>query len=161
MLAMSPEVNSFDHEIEETEEILSNTAKEGGLHRARFTNSVLPFWCQKAIKKNTFFSFFFLFRFTSRVAVICSVGSGVERKEIWFLNRAPVSVAEKETFVSCLYFFQRPHNQAPLPSLLYPTSLYTQIKSGRMLCKILWLLLRDESLILCTEDKAVAECTLQ
>lgn len=43
MLAMSPEVNSFDHEIEETEEILSNTAKEGGLHRARFTNSVLPF----------------------------------------------------------------------------------------------------------------------
>lgn len=31
MLAMSPEVNSFDHEIEETEEILSNTAKEGGI----------------------------------------------------------------------------------------------------------------------------------
>lgn len=55
MLAMSPEVNSFDHEIEETEEILSNTAKEGGLHRASFTLLM----SEGHLKKHLFFFSFF------------------------------------------------------------------------------------------------------
>lgn len=59
MLAMSPEVNSFDHEIEETEEILSNTAKRGGGQDSQIV--FYPFDVRRPLKKKTpFFSFFCL-----------------------------------------------------------------------------------------------------